>query len=75
MTDVEENSKEIGYKRHIETNPYNYDNLTLELRDIQVRAAIDLYPSLPAHLIKMTWDFIHNQPKEEIDKIMNDSKH
>lgn len=57
--------------RYKASNPFNYDNLTIAHRKKEIEAAIKDYPNVPSHTIEMAWDLIQNNPKEEMDEIIN----
>ena len=57
--------------RYKASNPFNYDNLTIAHRKKEIEAAIKDYPNVPPHTIEMAWDLIQNNPKEEMDEIIN----
>ena len=59
--------------RHQPSNPYNYTNLELAERKNTLKVMERDYPKLPYAWLEMVYDFNKNTPKEEVDKIINES--
>ncbi len=59
-----------GTERYKESNPYNYSDLDLQKRKIQLKAAKDMYPNLPDEWIAMAYDVITNKTEEEVNEII-----
>jgi len=63
-----------GTERYKENNPYNYSDLDLQKRRIQLKAAKDLYPSLPDEWIALAYDVITNKSEEEVNRIIENKE-
>jgi hypothetical protein len=51
-------------------NPCGFDNATLRRRDNELKELIKLYPSTPAAMLEVAWNFHEFTPKEEQDRII-----
>jgi NADH:ubiquinone oxidoreductase subunit len=59
--------------RAVRRNPHNYSNLELARRDKEVSEAMKAFPNLPPKWIEWMWDTVENKPKDEMEKIINES--
>tara|TARA_Y100000310_G_C20471268_1_gene710162 strand:- start:286 stop:702 length:417 start_codon:yes stop_codon:yes gene_type:complete len=60
--------------RYKETNPRNYDELTLARKRTELKAMIAHYKDMSPAWLEMCWDFVENTPKDRIDEIINNKE-
>ena len=70
---VDENVSVISdtLPRYKETNPRNYDTLTLARKRVELKAMIAHYGDMSPAWLEMCWDFVENTPKERITEIID----
>lgn len=56
--------------RYKESNPRNYDELTLARKRVELKAMIAHYKDMSPAWLEMCWDFVENTPKERINEII-----
>ena len=57
--------------RYKESNPRNYDTLTLARKRTELKAMIGHYKDMSPAWLEMCWDFVENTPKERIQEIID----
>ena len=60
--------------RHKPANPYNYDELTLAKRQLEINAAKLAFPHIPEHIVAMSWDTVHNIGETEMNDIIQSKR-
>lgn len=58
------------FPRHQPSNPYNYDELTLAKRQLEINAAKRDFPHIPENVISMSWDTVHNIGESAMNDII-----
>ena len=58
------------FPRHQPSNPYNYDELTLAKRQLEINAAKRDFPHIPENVISMSWDTVHNLGESAMNEII-----
>lgn len=56
--------------KYKETNPRNYDTLTLARKRTELKAMVAHYSDVSPSWLEMCWDFVENTSKERIDEII-----
>ena len=56
--------------RYKETNPRNYDDLTLARKRTELKAMVAHYKDISPAWLEMCWDFVENTSKERIAEII-----
>ena len=56
--------------RYKETNPRNYDTLTLARKRTELKAMVAHYKDMSPAWLEMCWDFVENTSKERIAEII-----
>ena len=58
------------FPRHQPSNSYNYDELTLAKRQLEINAAKRDFPHIPENVISMSWDTVHNLGESAMNEII-----
>lgn len=60
--------KRLNLERYKTPNPYNYNNLELAQRRIEVDECKKRHPNVPAFYIEMVYDYIKNTPENLVNQ-------
>ena len=58
------------FPRHQPSNSYNFDELTLAKRQLEINAAKRDFPHIPENVISMSWDTVHNLGESAMNEII-----